>query len=230
MAKARYRRVPVQRSDGRVQVQRVRADRLREEYGVVVVNARGRKAFVRKSSEVRALEAARGSTGTLRRVRLTLKANYNARGKREDGEARGGHKLKLEADLVVVIDEENLQPLKDDLVAYAAEQAANFGLGEEDFEVNEVSNEPASDAITGVDYADVLFRHKRNDTASGAIRDHVQSLVEAFGVESDAGDEEPDEDVAESLRRAVQRIDKLGRTYWVDPETGRRTLNPELVR
>lgn len=62
MPRISYRKVPVWvPSKGRVETQRVRSDRLGSLYGKIIVNARGKKAWAKKASEVRALEAVRGA-------------------------------------------------------------------------------------------------------------------------------------------------------------------------
>lgn len=234
MPRVTYRTVPVQRSDGVVQRQRVRSDRLASEYGRVSVNARGKLAYVKKDSAVRALELVRGEGASLRRVRLTFKGKYvpGPASASETGEVTGGrrdHPLKLEGDLTVTIPEDQLEDFKEAMLEWVAEQAERFGLSDEDWTVNEVRNEPAVGALVSAELASVVIRGREFGTASSALRDQAQALLDDLDVEGVEG-EGGDDDEVESLMRAVQAVDKRGRTYWYDPETGRRTLNPELVQ
>lgn len=220
-----YRKIPVQRSDGVIQRQKVRSDRL-EDYGRVVTNNRGRVAYVKKSSEVRALEIVRGEGASLRRVRLVFKGKYPVGGDEEARRKRRQHKLQLEADLTVTVPAEDLADFKEQLLQWVTDQAERFGLDAEDWRVDEERNEPAVGGLVGVEVADVIFRNKSNPAATGALRSQAQAILADY----EGAEGEPDDEEAEAIQRAVQATDKRGRTYWYDPETGRRTLSPELIR
>lgn len=227
---AKTKTIPIQDSLGRVTRRPVNRENLAL-YGRVVTNNRGRVAYVKKSPEIRALEIVRGEGATLRRVRLVFKGKYPDKGQRKDGDSgeiykRHDHKLKLEADLTITVPEDNLEDFKDQLLEWVSDQAERFGLDPDDWTVSEERNEPAAGAIIGVEVADVVFRNKTNDNATNALKAQAASILADYeGTEGEADDER-----AEEIERAEQRTDKRGRTYWMDPVTGRRTLSPELIR
>jgi hypothetical protein len=223
-------KIRIQRSDGVIQRQTVSKENL-SKYGRVVTNNRGRVAYVKKSSEIRALEIVRGEGATLRRVRLVFKGKYPDTGQRKGGDSgeiykRHDHKLKLEADLTVTVPAEDLEDFKEQLLEWVSDQAERFGLDADDWRVDEERNEPASGAVVGVEVADVIFRNRSNDAATNALKAQADAILADYEGREGEGDEEE----AEILERAEQRTDKRGRTYWFDPVTGRRTLNPELIR
>lgn len=216
----RRKTIPIQDRLGRITRRPVNVENLGD-YGRIVTNNRGRVAYVKKSSEVKALEIVRGEGASLRRVRFVFKGKYPT-----DTPEKKAHRLKLEADLTVTIPSDDVEDFRADILAWTADQAQRFGLEAEDWSVEIERDEPAYDVAPSVESSTVLFRNRAVDSASDALRAQATALLDEYAFK--AGDNNEEE--AEALERAEQRTDKRGRTYWVDPMTGRRTLNPELIR
>lgn len=223
---ARRKTIPIQDSLGRVTRRPINAENMHL-YGRVVTNNRGRVAYVKKSSEVRALEIVRGEGRGLRRIRLRFAGKYEKTYTGADGELHKDHnrRLKLEATITFTAPSGDDEDVISELEKWAKEQAHAFGI-EDDFDLHVLSNEAAPGSFVGVESAEVLFHGKTTPSATEALENHARSLLSALGGLEGEGDEEQ----AEILKRAVQATDRRGRTYWYDPETGRRTLNPELIQ
>ncbi len=224
---ARRKVIPIQDSLGRVSRRSVNVANLGD-YGRVVTNNRGRVAYVKKSSEVRALEIVRGEGRGLRRIKIRFAGKYEAKVTGPDGEIYKdrNRRLKLEASLTFTVPAGDAEDVMADLEGWAKEQAAAFGIDPEDFDLHVITNEPAPGSFVGVEVAEVMFHGKRTPPATEALELHAKSLLEGLRGMEGTGDEE----MAEVLQRAEQLTDRRGRSYWVDPVTGRRTLNPELIQ
>jgi hypothetical protein len=217
---ARYRRVPVIGPKGKVVMQRVRSDRLEREYGRVQVNARGKLAYTRKPSEVRALEIVRGSTRRLRRVRLVAKDRYERQSFRKGKSDRGS--VRAELHLTVVVPDGEVRDFKEALTEELQAALEEAGLPPFEIAWGTTRNEPVPMGIVGVEESSVFMHGRESSNMSQAVRYLAEGLLRGKAGEAP---EYADEEAAQAIMRAERSGDR-----YRDPRTGRFTLNPEALK
>lgn len=237
MADPRYRRLPVIGSDGIVRRVRVNRDNLGS-YGKVIINAHGKIAYQRISSDVRALEVVRGTGRRLVRVKVAARIDYKPSRKAErerfrraaeDGNinVRRASPLKQEIVVQAVMPESDVEAFVSDFAEWR-QGVSNDSYGGLDVVVGQPDVLPAEGSRVG-------FERIAGRTRGKEHPEQLQRNVEAWVQDrlqpqlgTGAAPAPPERKAA--LLRAKRAVDKNGRAYWFDPVTGRRTLDPSLLR